>query len=103
MSLNEKRDFQYARKARDKAIQQDIFFDFKKLIFCYLGVGGIFLCLSITAILVSGEIKNIFLILLALISIVIVVSGFVIANKIKRREMKYRKQGEETIKKAEQR
>ena len=92
-----------AREKLEQSIQRDIFFDFKKLILCYLGVGGIFLCLSITAILVSGEIKNIFLILLALISIVIVVSGFVIANKIKRREMKYRKQGEETIKKAEQR
>ena len=103
MSLNEKRDFQYARKARDKAIQQDILFDFKKLIFCYLGVGGIFLCLSIMAIFVSGEIKNILLILLALFSIVMVVSGFAIASKIKRSEMKYRKHGEETIKKAEQR
>ena len=103
MSLNEKRDFQYARKARDKAIQQDIFFDFKKLILCYLGVGGIFLCLSITAILVSSEIKNIFLILFALFSIVIVVSGCVISGKIKRREEKYRDLGEEVIKKAEQR
>lgn len=92
-----------AREKLEQSIQRDIFFDFKKLILCYLVVGGIFLCLSITAIFVSSEIKNILLILLALFSIVMVVSGFAIASKIKRSEMKYRKQGEEVIKKAEQR
>ena len=87
-----------AREKLEQSIQRDIFFDFKKLILCYLGVGGVFLCLSITAIFVSSEIKNTLLILLALFSIVIVASGFVIARKIKHREEEYRKRGEELFK-----
>ncbi|MDM1545384.1 hypothetical protein HX037_05730 [Ignatzschineria indica] len=87
----------------DQSIQRDIFFDFKKLILCYLWGGGIFFFLSITAIFVSDEIKNILLLLLFLFSMVMIVLGCVIISRLKRKEEKYRKYAESVIKKAEQR
>lgn len=91
-----------AREKLDQSIQRDIFFDFKKVILCYLGLGAIFLFLSLATFFVSGEIKNILLILLVIFSIIMVVSGCVIANKVKRREEKYKKLGEAVIRKAEE-
>lgn len=91
-----------AREKLDQSIQRDILFDFKKVILCYLGLGAIFLFLSLATFFASGEIKNILLILLVLFSIVMVVSGCVIASKIKCKEEKYKKLGKAVIRKSEE-
>lgn len=81
MGLNKKRDFQYARNTRDKAIQQDIFSDYKKPIMFNLILGALFLSLSLAAMFVSSEIKDILLLTLIFFAGVLVISSYMLIKK----------------------
>lgn len=100
--MNFKRDFQAVKDSRNKIIQEDIFSDLKIPIIINMLLVSVFFLLSIVTLFMSGN-KIIFMILFIVLFISTFAYNYKLVQKIKITEEKYRKIGEELIKKAEQR
>lgn len=100
--MNFKRDFQAVKDSRNKIIQEDIFSDLKIPIIINMLLVSVFFLLSI-ATLFMPENKFILMIFFTVLFIATFFYNYKLVKKIKITAEKYRKIGEELIKKAEQR
>lgn len=95
------KDFQYVRKSRDKVIQQNLFSDFKKLIFFNFFLVLLFFIFAFVIYIASLERQNIFMIGLVVFVVVSITSNVILIRKLKRVEEEYREFSEAVIRKAE--
>ena len=95
--MNFKRDFQAVKDSRNKIIQEDVFSDLKIPVIINM------LLVSVFFLLFMSENKTIFMIFFTVLFIATFFYNYKLVKKIKITAEKYRKIGEELIKKAEQR